>query len=344
MGRGAGNPVPGRQHLRRLDCRSATAHHPCIGLPTTNGDVHAARGSSGQERPGRPPPTRRWHHESGCLEANGGIAIVSRPRRDGQRGPKQGLMRCWPSAASGAVRSRVCVFVALVLVACGEGTGVLGVYPVDGAAEATTSHLGGTSHSAPVVSPNGQAPLEDPGDRRLIRRFVGSGGTVWSFWDIAPSAAPDGRIMVTAGGEENAGIHLLDPASGGRTMLHPTDPPWRPRTAAFAPDGERIAFLETRMEPGSNALETRVSVIDIEDRAVHHLGVVPGILELILRGGTDFSPCWSAAGARILFTTTTPARMQSRIHVVSSDGSSPPRRLTTAPDVVDRSVSCLGSP
>jgi hypothetical protein len=90
----------------------------------------------------------------------------------------------------------------------------------------------------------------------------------------------------------------------------------------------------------SSAVETRVSTVEVETGEVRILGVIPGNREIILAGGTDSSLCWSADGSRIVFTATTLGRMQSHVHVVPADGSEAPQRLTTTPNVVNRSVSC----
>ncbi len=185
-----------------------------------------------------------------------------------------------------------------------------------------------------------QSPVQGPGDRRLVHRFASQGGTAWRFSDQSPSADPDGRIAIAAGGMDNAGIHIFDPAGGEITRVHEAEDRWWPRTAAFSPDGNRIAFLETRRSQTSSAKQTRVSALELETGDVRVLGVIEGTFGSSLGPGTDFSLCWTHDGARIVFTATTTGHLQSHVHVVPADGSAPLERLTAAPNVVDRSVSC----
>lgn len=180
-----------------------------------------------------------------------------------------------------------------------------------------------------------QSPVEGPGDRRQVHRFTSSGEYVWDLRDHVPARANDGTIAVLGSGLANRGIHVRSPLTGQLTRVyHGVEAP-HARALAFSPDGGSLAFLAWDDD------RTYVSVLDLAADAIHELGSVEGSLDITLSPGNDWSICWTTSGERIVFTAPTLGTMSAHVHVVRADGSEPPARLTTAPEVVDRSVSCL---
>jgi Tol biopolymer transport system component len=190
-----------------------------------------------------------------------------------------------------------------------------------------------------------QSPVSSATDRVLVRRFTrtADGFAVCPFMDRsdAPiSVSVEGAIalncmgreidVIQADGSVTAAYTPPAPAAGHMSAVH---------APAWSPDGSRLAFLEeTRETSGFETVSTSVITVEPSGGARTVVATVPSTGAAGLTNFGPFSLCWLPGGSGIMFTAPDG---QATSHVfIAAIQSGAVTRVTSAPNVLDHSVSC----
>jgi Tol biopolymer transport system component len=149
------------------------------------------------------------------------------------------------------------------------------------------------------------------------------------------SVSAQGAIALNCMGRE---IDVIQ-AAGSATAAYTAGQRSAVHAPAWSPDGEQLAFIEENREPnGSETVATSVVVVDPSGGAPTVLATVPTTGATAVASFGPFSLCWLPGGLGIMFTAPDgPAT--THIFVVAMQ-SGVVTRVTSAPNVVDYSVSC----
>ena len=136
------------------------------------------------------------------------------------------------------------------------------------------------------------------------------------------SWSPDGtRLVLDDFREDRNRIIVVNVDASGRRVLVDQDAPEGPGAPAWSPDGSRIAFVRTPLQPGST---------DRFSFEVWVIGADGSDATRMFAGGcciSDWSgPVWSPDGSRLAFFDNVDVRYGSRL-VVNADGSGTPERV-----------------
>ena len=170
-----------------------------------------------------------------------------------------------------------------------------------------------------------QSAVENATDRVELTRFYYGDDPEWF---ISPSGgfsiSPGGKLVCVSQGNKLRGILSIDPYAGksGVTTLLPFSDDQQFESAAYSPDGQKIAFLSIEKDSlsawkqvavesinpdGTN--RTRLASVNTYNFPVQYVGVHRFV-----------SLCWSPDGTKILFTAPT-EEYGCHLFLINSDGS-----------------------
>ncbi len=223
---------------------------------------------------------------------------------------------------------------------------------IDGAYSERVSNIRGQEH-LPCWSPGGnkilflavhfdsyvtgiyrQSPVQDPLDRELVI----------NFHDLDPMYDPspqDGSLSVSPGGKialsSYYGIFTFDPDGSNRTYIIESTLDYHHYSAAWSPDGNRLAVLE--LQWGQGAIESLAVVTYAPDGTdPDTLVSMPASGNQMWLGDRSYCLCWSPDGSRIAFTRPDGPDVGSHIYIVKTDRTGL-TQITSAAGITDRSLS-----
>jgi len=124
--------------------------------------------------------------------------------------------------------------------------------------------------------------------------------------DYMPAWSPDQRtIAFTSYRGATAGLYLRNIYEGTETPVATKGTSY---SAAFSPDGKKLAFSSSMAEDGN----TDIFVMDLETRKIKRL---------TFNAATETAPSWSPTGREIAFTTDRLGTGNPQIYVMDAEGS-----------------------
>jgi TolB protein len=124
--------------------------------------------------------------------------------------------------------------------------------------------------------------------------------------DYMPAWSPDQRtIAFTSYRGTSAGLYLRNIYEGTETAVSTKGTNY---SAAFSPDGKKLAFSSTMLEDGN----TDIFVMDLETKKIKRL---------TYNGAVETAPSWSPTGREIAFTTDRLGTGNPQIYIMDAEGS-----------------------
>jgi TolB protein len=149
----------------------------------------------------------------------------------------------------------------------------------------------------------------DGNDEIYMMDYDGSNPTRITFnkiKDYMPAWSPDQRtIAFTSYRGGNAGLFLRNIYEGQETALAAKGTSY---SAAFSPDGRKLAFCSTMAEEGN----ADIFVMDLETKRIKRLTYNAAI---------ETAPSWSPTGREIAFTTDRLGQGSPQIYIMDAEGS-----------------------
>jgi hypothetical protein len=189
-----------------------------------------------------------------------------------------------------------------------------------------------------------QSPVSSPTDRVLVRRLMGTAGvsacpfmhrsngpiSVSAEGVIALNCIGSEIDVMRADGPVTAAYTAPAPPAGHTSVVH---------APAWSPDGEQLAFLEEIRETGSfETVGTSVIVVEPSQGPPTVLATVPSSSAAQQTNFGPYSLCWLPGGSGIMFTAPD-GPTATHVFIVAVE-SGVVTRVTSAPNVLDHSVSC----
>lgn len=124
--------------------------------------------------------------------------------------------------------------------------------------------------------------------------------------DYMPAWSPDQRtIAFTSYRGVTAGLYLRNIYEGKETLVSAKGMNY---SAAFSPDGKKLAFCSTMSEEGN----AEIFVLDLESTKTKRL---------TFNAATETAPSWSPTGREIAFTTDRLGAANPQIYIMDAEGS-----------------------
>ncbi len=149
----------------------------------------------------------------------------------------------------------------------------------------------------------------DGNDEIYIMDYDGAGQTRVTFnkiKDYMPAWSPDQRtIAFTSYRGGTAGLYLRNIYEGKETTVSTKGTNY---SAAFSPDGKKLAFCSTMTEEGN----AEIYILDLESMKTKRL---------TFNSATETAPSWSPTGREIAFTTDRLGSGSPQIYIMDAEGS-----------------------
>lgn len=149
----------------------------------------------------------------------------------------------------------------------------------------------------------------DGNDEITMMDYDGAGQTRVTFnkiKDYMPAWSPDQRtIAFTSYRGGTAGLYLRNIYEGKET---PVSTKGTNYSAAFSPDGKKLAFCSSMTEEGN----AEIYVLDLETMKTKRL---------TFNSATETAPSWSPTGREIAFTTDRLGAFNPQIYIMDAEGS-----------------------